>query len=752
MTRVMWWLAALAVTLTTATCAVKTEKHEALRASSDVPTAEDFPAPLTINGVKGCAKVTKFDGIETCPPIEGLTYLCARKSDDLPTAPPGATTCGTVTIVGGQCRPDKQLVRYQCAAVVGMPTPTPTPDQNPLAACQEKRPGFCWTRGAFADGQCFASCECGPRLANTVCVGPVWGAPTPRPTQKPTPRPSVVPTASPSPVPDPLALCRAGNPGWCWTSGQFAGNDCFSNCECSKRTTNTVCVGPGATTPAPTASPRPTASPSPAPTATPPLVCPAGQHAAWSCVVDATPRPTVKPTSTPAPTASPRPTSTKFTPTPKPTSISPSAAPTKAATQALAGVWFIPECTRVSQDLTRSRWYDWPYVYAAWPPGWNKFVTDNGAPCVGTQEIWNAGILVPNHWEHPDQANIDAAKPTVDVVTAALRVRRKQIDDMRAAGVPEDRLPKMPVLWCAETAASMYGFYVDSGAGGFYTTVNGKRTLKSAKDLPSVLPKYVEWMIEQYKAAGATEFADAPYVFLWAASMFADADAAKAGVKQAASAPRTDYRGRQFQPARGHLPTFAGTGSAALRAELTKNSPTLWPAGYEWKINPDRMTNGPAGSDIMDAPDAQAAKRDSSYYLLYLYALKGQHPEFTHAITQISNCGYNKPDDSPWWGVSKLVQQYNQLFGFPPEIQIEGCQAKTNVDAGRPWGAPYAQCRAYQSAAAFSGGKISMWLPNVYDAAGLDAAFKQCPAALRGPIQGEASSIMDTIQELMPLP
>lgn len=726
MRRMVWWLMALTATLMSATCAVKTEKREALRVdAADTPTAADFPAPLIIDGVRGCAKVMSFEGIETCPE-DGVTMLCVRKNDTPPVIPPGAHACGTAMITGGQCRTDGKLVRFRCDAVVGMPTPTPTPDQNPLAACQEKRPGFCWTRGAFADGQCFASCECGPRLANTVCVGPVWGAPTPRPTQKPTPRPSIVPTASPTPPADPLAPCRDKRPGWCWTSGLFAGQDCFSSCRCEQRLANTVCVGPsaGTPTPRPTSSPsptvKPTAKPSPAPTG-----CPAGQHAeqVWMCVADQpTPRPTNSPTPavTARPTASPRPTTlptSSASPRPVPTATP----PVVPSSQALDGVWFVPECTRANGDGTRDRWYFWPYVWAAYPKGWNKHVLDNAGPCVATREVWNAAIAIPYHWQKPDQANIDAARPQVAAVVAALNERKMMIEQMKQTGVPADRIPKMPILWVAETAATNYGFYVDSG-GGFYTVKDGKRVLRPATELPRVLPAYVEWMIEEYKKAGATDFSDAPYVFFWAADTFAKMDAMQAG-----SSKREDYRGRDLAarpPQRTNK--MMGTGSAAVKAQLTQNNPTLWPAGYAWKVNPANTTEPYMN---VDTPDAQAAKRDSTYYLLYLYALKGQHPEITYLTPQISNCGYNKPNDSPWWEVSKNVQQFNAVMGYRAEAQIEGCQAKANLTAGKAWNAPYADCRALQSIRAYKGGLMSMWLPNVQDAAGLDAQLKNCPVS-----------------------
>lgn len=418
------------------------------------------------------------------------------------------------------------------------------------------------------------------------------------------------------------------------------------------------------------------------------------------CVADVTP------TRSPTPTASPRPAAT--------------ATPPAVVSRALDGVWFVPECTRVTAAGTRERWYDWPRVYAAYPLGWNKHIKDFGSPCVGTQEVWNANVTIPSWWENPNEANIEKVRPTVQAVIAALQERKATIAQMRAAGTPEAQLPKMPVLWVSESASSGYGFYVDSG-GGFYTVKDGKRVLRPANELPRVLPPFQEWMVEEYKKAGATEFADAPYVFFWAADAFARMDAPPA---MRATQQRADYRGRelvaQVQPPK----TFSGAGSAATKAQLTQNNPALWPANYPWKLNP---ANIPGTYVNLDTPDAQAAKRDSTYYLLYLYAMKGQHPEFTHMITQITNCGYNKPADSPWWDVPKLVQQFNVAMGFSPEIQIEGCQAKTNVDAGRAWDAPYAECRAWQAIKAYNGGIVSIWLPKITDTIELDKAYKACP-------------------------
>lgn len=679
--------------------------------SQPLPLMAATPAPTPFDwndGLKGvifktggveCLQVRRAN-VDDCAKNKRFNLYCIEEDDPAsqfsPTTPKG---CGvfymkTLATCGNQIDADLKL---KCRIDTDVPQPTaspsPTPAVDPLKPCVDRDPAYCWHVDSRLSGNdCWADCRCVKRS-----VGPCAGVPTPKPTVKPTPTPG--PTAKPTQTPvDPFQFCIDKNPNWCWHRDSLVTSDgsCFSNCVCVKKT-----VGPcyASVTPVPTPSPRPTPSPTLPPVTTPTGQCPAGSHPVLMCVSDATPVSTVSPRAT--------------------VTAKPVATPPVVSASFVQGGWFIPECTAVDLFGARSKWYNFPYVFAAFPKGFNKHATDFKEACTPNAEIWNAIISIPNHWNNTTEANIAIADPQVRQMVEQIRQRKQIITDLKAQGVPDAKLPKMPILWIDEGSSYAYGAGQDLYSGGFYKYVNGKRVPKAAKELNPALPPYVEWMVKQYQAEGVTEFAVAPYTFGWA-----NADLR---TSLTLATDQTDLRSRRLMVARPQTDKLMGVPSPEQQRQLFEtNNPDLWPKGHVWVANPDQVATDAAGHMSIDTPDDVTLKRDSAYYTLYLYALKGQHPEVTRSIGQLSNCVYNRRDDSPHWAIAKSMLISNIAFGYPADIQIEGCKAKVNTDAGRAWNAPLADCRAMKAIKAFDGNVIpSLWLTDIKS--GLQLDFRSCP-------------------------
>lgn len=623
-----------------------------------IRTGETPCMRIQVANVAGCAKDRRFN-----------LYCVERGTGDFATDTPkgcGIFRTKTISTCGGVI---EKGVKLKCRIDTDVPqaTRSPTPAATPfdaLAPCKDRNPAYCWHRDSSVfDNSCFSNCECVLRSA-----GPCHGTtPTARPTVAPPP-----PVATPAPTspPSPLTPCVDGDPGYCWhKDSRLSGNNCFSNCACLKRP-HSDCIGGG-----------PSPSPVPTPRPTPPKQCPSGQHAEWICVDDAAPAPT--PSKTPTPIAT----------------------PPRASDSFIDGGWFINECTTNVPSGGRVKWYNFPYVFAAFPKGFNKHVADYGEACTPNQEVWTATVAIPYWWENSDATNIEKMRMAAQPVIVALRERRQLIENLRAQGVPESKLPKMPVLWVSEGSSGGYGYFQDLNSGGFFKTVNGKQTLKSPAELSPVLPPHIVFLIELYQAEGVTEFADAPYTFLWANELLRP-EGLTVGERS-----RVDLRGRVLA-----IPT----GRKALRAPLTgpqlgdilhRNNPALWPKDHVWRANPDNVLPGHASLDL---PDEVTFRRDATYYLYYLYALRGQHPEITRVIPQLSNCVYNRRPDSPHWTIAASILQTNAIFGLPPDIQIEGCTSKASLDLGKPWDTPVADCRAKEAIEEYPGDTIvSMWLSDI---------------------------------------
>jgi hypothetical protein len=277
----------------------------------------------------------------------------------------------------------------------------------------------------------------------------------------------------------------------------------------------------------------------------------------------------------------------------------------------------------------------------------------------------------------------------------------------------------MPILWIEEGSSFASGVSQDLYAGGFYQTVNGKRTVKPAKDLSPPLQGHVAYMISEYQKEGITEFAVAPYSFGWGNTM----------VNPKLAAPlrgrNTDLRDRWLvvtPPDDGKLRAYSPEQIAQI---LTQTHPEIWPKGRVWQANPDQVATD-ANHMVVDTPDDVTLKRDSAYYTFYLYALKAQFPAVTRVIGQLSNCVYNRRDDSPHWAIARSMMTSNQTFGYPADIQIEGCTSKASTDAGKPWNTPVADCRAAKAIKAFTGPSIvSMWHSDIKS--GLQLDYRSCP-------------------------
>lgn len=667
------------------------------QAPAAAPTPSDWNAALkgvVLNtGGADCLQIRRAN-VDDCSKEKRFNLYCIDEND--PTSFFSDTTpkgCGvlymkTLDTCGDQIAAGLQL-KCRLDTEVPQATPSPAPTQTPVDTnqyCVNHDPGWCWHPSSRLSGNdCWASCLCVRRS-----VGPCAGVSTPKPTVKPTATPTVTVTPLPTGTfGDPNAPCRANDPQYCWDKDSIvnAFGECFSSCTCLRKP-NANCRTTPTQTPRPTQTPgltaRPTSTP-PAATSSPAIQCPAGQHAVWWCEPDAT--------LTPAPVLTPRPT-------------------TSSGQRVIAGGWFIPECMAVDLFGERSRWYDFPYVFAAYPKGFNKHVTDFKEPCTPNAEVWNATVAIPNYWANTDAANIEIAKPQMAATIAAVRERKQQIADLRAQGVPEAKLPKMPILWIAETSTGAYGYSQDLWQGGFYKTVNGKRTLKSGAEMSSPLPKYIEFMIAEYQKEGVTEFADAPYTFFWANREF----------NQNLSASRTrrsDARDRELVVPMGRPDVLRAYTAAQKRAIVEGNHPEIWPKGYNWQSN-DAINVSAEGHAGLDVPDTAALKRDATYYTYYVLAMRAKHPEVTRIIPQLSNCVYNRPADSPYWAIAAQMIGVNRAFGIQPDIQIEGCDGRANELAGKPWNTPLADCVALKAIQKAPNPIISMWLADIRKGLALD--------------------------------
>lgn len=560
-------------------------------------------------------------------------------------------------------------------------------ENDPASSFSDTTPKGCGVLYVKTLDTCGDQIAAGLQLKCRLDTEVVQATPSPAPTARPTQTPR--PTQSPVDI---LARCQAGDPQYCWDKDSIvnAFGECFSSCTCLRKP-NANCRTTPTQTPRPTQTPsltaRPTSTP-PVVTATPGVQCPAGQHAVWSCEPDAT--------STPAPVLTPRPTAS-------------------SGQRVIAGGWFIPECTAVDLFGSRQRWYDFPYVFAAYPKGFNKHVTDFKEPCTPNAEVWNATIAIPNHWTNTDAANIEIAKPQMAATLTAIRERKQQIATMRAQGVPEAKLPKMPILWVGETSTGAWGYSQDLWQGGFYKTVNGKRTLKSGAEMSSPFPKYIEFMISEYQKEGVTEFADAPYTFFWANREF-NPNLSASRVK------RSDARGRDLTVPQQVRFLRANT-AQQKRATVESIHPEVWPKGYKWQSN-DAINVSAEGHAGLDTPDAAALKRDSTYYTYYVLSMRAHHPEVTRIIPQLSNCVYNRTADSPHWAIAAQMVGVNRASGLQPDIQIEGCDGHANELAGKPWNTPLADCVALRAIRRATNPIISMWAADIR--AGLALDYSGC--------------------------
>jgi hypothetical protein len=224
-------------------------------------------------------------------------------------------------------------------------------------------------------------------------------------------------------------------------------------------------------------------------------------------------------------------------------------------------------------------------------------------------------------------------------------------------------------------------------------------------------------MIREYQKEGVVEFAVAPYTFGWANAML--------NPKLSGLSINEDLRGRRLglipRPMDGMLSAYSPSQMSDI---LTQANPDIWPKNRVWVSNPDQVQTD-ANHMIVDLPDDVTLKRDAVYYNLFLYALKGQFPEVTRVIGQLSNCVYNRRADSPHWAIARNMLSSNQSFGYLPEIQIEGCTSKESTDAGKQWNTPTVDCKAASAIRSFSGPfVVSMWLTDIQ--AGLKLDYGTC--------------------------
>lgn len=275
-----------------------------------------------------------------------------------------------------------------------------------------------------------------------------------------------------------------------------------------------------------------------------------------------------------------------------------------------------------------------------------------------------------------------------------------------------------------ESSPFVWGMKQDL-AGGFYKTVNGKKVLKDPKELLPALPAVTPYILQEFKKEGVEEFLIAPYVFGFSNRWF---ETTWWGELKASSRPVGD--GRREWPRLpehggnklGATPEQAREKALARIAKLNKVNPKIWPLTYDWSAKKLVSRESP-----FDAPTKEAAERDLFYYTMFVRAVREQYPEITRIVPQLSNCVYGLQPGDPWLDkMASALPAVNAFLGFPPDIQIEGCNTTTNLREGRPWDAPYVDCPAYNAIRKYKNPQISMWPSPTLHKIGND--FRHCSA------------------------
>lgn len=369
----------------------------------------------------------------------------------------------------------------------------------------------------------------------------------------------------------------------------------------------------------------------------------------------------IVPTATPTPTATPQPTASPA-PTPTPTPLP------------IRGTWFVQDCAKFRVAGLHDRDYYYPYAYALDAAEAVRYYNEEGHACA-ENEIWNSSI-VPNHRPYVRRGrlfeeNLQSAKKRFRELIPHYQARERQIRNSAASGSPP---PPSPEVFLGTFSSFHYGVRNDL-QGGFKE--DGK--LKEARALLPVLPGYVDWLIAAWKKLGVTRFHILVEPYGWASRWQLQAESKNAAYPESPKG----------WPVLLDVPTKLSKKNL-LRKLITTN-PRLWPP-YKWTPN-ELMT--PFGF-IVDEPNHIAFSRDATYYMRFLYALKGQYPEITGVTSRFSN-GVYPASGTPWEKMAVALPGLNRLYGYDSSIQIDAFNAVVNRQLGGAWSNARVDCSALDS-------------------------------------------------------
>lgn len=378
-------------------------------------------------------------------------------------------------------------------------------------------------------------------------------------------------------------------------------------------------------------------------------------HAEVTATPTPTPTPTPSPTSVPSPTQSPIPTPT---PTPLP----------------IRGAWFIDDCEKFRAPGLHDRDYFYPYAYALDASEAVRYYEEKGKGCA-EDEIWDSSIVTNDHpyvrRGRIFEENISAAKKKFKEMLPLYQARQRQIERASAAG---ETPPSRPGVFLGSFSSFHYGVRNDLRRG--FRGKDGK--LLNPRELLPVLPPYVDWLIGAWKAQGVTQFHVLIYPYGWASRWQMQASGKDAPYPQS---PK-DWPQLPDVPSKLSSKNF-------LKKLITTN-PRLWPP-YKWKPN---TLVSPFGF-IVDEPNHIAFSRDSTYYMLFLYALKGQYPEINGVTGRFSN-GVYPSYGTPWEKMAVAIPGLQSLYGYDRSIQIDAFNAVVSRQLGVYWSAARTDCSALE--------------------------------------------------------
>jgi hypothetical protein len=158
-------------------------------------------------------------------------------------------------------------------------------------------------------------------------------------------------------------------------------------------------------------------------------------------------------------------------------------------------------------------------------------------------------------------------------------------------------------------------------------------------------------------------------------------------------------------------------------AKLQQVNPDIWPSTFKWK----KTTVSISGSSDADVPEMNAAKRDLFYYDQYVRAIAAQSPGYiTRVVPQLSNCSLGLLKNNAWLNAMAVgLPAANKRYGFPPDIQIEGCNIALNAARGASPMDSVADCDSYNAILVSGDSIISMWNGDQLMTIGKD--FQRCP-------------------------